>query len=325
MSQPNLEPSNSPNTVRIFVIVAVAVLAPLLLFSRLASGAQHTPEAVVSTPGAAPFFEPSSIPLQENEIPLFSQRAEITSPPPDVAAESYVIVDRQCGDLVAEKNAEERLPPASLTKIITAMVVRSHANLDDMVTIKVSGKKMAAAGSSVMGIEPSMRLSVRDLLYGMFLPSGNDAAEALAQYVAGDDQHFSVLMNQTASQLHMNDTHFTNPHGLDEPSLYSTSLDLTEAGLALLADPVLAQISAAPEYKPNWTGDELKNGNQMLKSYPGAFGVKIGFTEKAHQTMVAAAQRDGRQLVVSLLKTDDRYADAQALLDWAFASSRPTC
>jgi D-alanyl-D-alanine carboxypeptidase len=242
-----------------------------------------------------------------------------------VAAHAYAVLDRNCGDVIAVKNPNERMPPASLTKIVTALVVRNRANLDDVVLVNVSGKRMAAKGSSVMGIEPGMLLSVRDLLNGLFLASGNDAAEALAQYVSGNDDAFVALMNQAARQLRMADSHFSNPHGLDDSGLYSTALDMAVAGSALLNDPVLAQISSAPEYLPDWKGGVLKNGNRLLQSYPGAFGVKIGFTEKAHQTLVAAAERDGRQLIVSLLKTDDRYTDAEALLDWAFANSKATC
>jgi D-alanyl-D-alanine carboxypeptidase (penicillin-binding protein 5/6) len=102
-------------------------------------------------------------------------------------------------------------------------------------------------------------------------------------------------------------------------------MDMALAGMALLNDPVLAEISSAPSYMPGWKGAMLENGNRLLKAYPGSFGVKIGFTEKAHQTMVAAAQRDGRQIVVSLFRTDDRYTDTAALLDWAFANTRPSC
>src|SRR5262249_52511127 len=149
----------------------------------------------------------------------------------------------------------------------------------DMVTVKISGKKMAqTTGSSVMGLEPNMQMSVRDLLYGMFLASGNDAAETLALYIAGNDTQFAVLMNQMAKQLGMDDTVFTNPHGLDDPNLFSSAFDMTEAGLALLNDPVLAQMVITPSYMPNWKGVALTNGNAMLSHYPGAFGVKIGFT-----------------------------------------------
>jgi D-alanyl-D-alanine carboxypeptidase (penicillin-binding protein 5/6) len=159
----------------------------------------------------------------------------------------------------------------------------------------------------------------------LFLSSGNDAALALAQHVAGNEEQFVAYMNETAAALGMHNTHFSNPHGLDDVGLYSTAADMAQAGRLLLNDPVLSEISVAPTYRPDWPGAELKNGNRLLQSYPGAFGVKIGFTGRAHQTIVAAADHDGRQLVVSLLYSEDRYADATSLLDWAFANSRAGC
>jgi len=314
-------------------------MLPLLLFARLATGkdqaliaplSQGAEPAVPTGRANAPALEVTSpqvvaAPVAVPAVQTSQRRIELLSTPPDVDAHAYAILDRGCGQWIAVKNPNERMPPASLTKIITAMVVRSRSNLDDTVLINVSGKRMAAKGSSVMGIEPGMLLSVRDLLNGLFLASGNDAAEALAQYIAGNDDAFAALMNQAAAQLHMVDTHFSNPHGLDDANLYSSASDLALAGSAFLNDPILTQISSTPEYMPNWKGAVLKNGNRLLQSYPGAFGVKIGFTERAHQTLVAAAERDGRQIVVSLLKTEDRYADAEALLDWAFANSKASC
>ena len=150
-------------------------------------------------------------------------------------------------------------------------------------------------GSSVMGLAPGMHLTVLDLLYGLFLPSGNDAAIALAQFISGDTQRFTALMNQEVSSLGLHDSHFTNPHGLDSPRLYSSAYDLAIAGRELLKDPVLAAISAAESYTPmssGWPGAELKNGNKLLQLYPGAYGVKIGYTEEADQTIVAAAERE---------------------------------
>src|SRR5690606_16812450 len=134
--------------------------------------------------------------------------------------------------------------PASLTKMVTALVVAANANLDDVVSVEVSGSAMAARGSSVMGIEPGMQVSVRDLLYGLMLPSGNDAALALAAYVGGGDVgRFVEAMNQTVAGLRLENTHFTNPHGLDDPGLYSSAYDLALIGAELGRNPVLAEIS----------------------------------------------------------------------------------
>jgi D-alanyl-D-alanine carboxypeptidase len=243
---------------------------------------------------------------------------QAAGPPPEVAAASYAIVERSCRALVWGKQEHESLPPASLTKIVTALVVRDRLALDASVESDVSAVKMK--GSSVMGLEPGMRLSVSDLLYGLLLRSGNDAALVLARAASGSDEAFVAEMNRKADVLGLRDTHFTNPHGLDNPDLHSSAFDMAQAGLAFLADPVLAGMSSTPEYAPAWDGPALRNGNKLLKRYEGAFGVKTGYTEAADQTFVGAAQRDGREIIVSLFGSKDRYADATALLDWAFAN-----
>jgi D-alanyl-D-alanine carboxypeptidase len=239
-----------------------------------------------------------------------------------VGAASYAIVERSCGALIWGKAEHERLPPASLTKIVTALVVRERLSLDATVESDVSASKMR--GSSVMGLEPGMRLSVTDLLYGLLLRSGNDAALVLARNAGGSTERFVAEMNQKADELGLRDTHFTNPHGLDNPALYSSAFDMAQAGMALLADPVLAGMSSTAEYAPAWSGPALRNGNKLLKRYEGAFGVKTGYTEAAHQTFVGAANRDGRDVIVSLFGSKDRYGDATLLLDWAFANP-PAC
>jgi D-alanyl-D-alanine carboxypeptidase len=244
------------------------------------------------------------------------------TPPPEVNAASYAIVERSCGALIWGKQEHERLPPASLTKIVTALVVRDRLALDEAVESEVSASKMR--GSSVMGLEPGMRLSVTDLLYGLLLRSGNDAALVLARNAGGSTERFVEEMNQKAGELGLRDTHFTNPHGLDNPGLYSSAFDMAQAGMAFLADPVLAGMSSTAEYAPAWSGPALRNGNKLLKRYEGAFGVKTGYTEAAHQTFVGAAHRDGRDVIVSLFGSKDRYADAILLLDWAFANP-PAC
>jgi D-alanyl-D-alanine carboxypeptidase len=247
---------------------------------------------------------------------------------PEVSAEAVAIIDRSCGALLYGKNERARLPPASLTKIVTAIVVEERADLASMVDVKVSAKEMARRGSSVMGVEPGMQVSVIDLLYGLFLPSGNDAALALADHVSGSASAFAGLMNEKARRLGMVDTNFTNPHGLDNSGLYSTAYDMAIAGRAFLDRPLLAQISVTPTYKPtiaDWSDFQIRNGNRLLQTYPGAFGVKIGYTTRAKQTIVAAAVRDGREIIVSLLRSDDRYKDSTALLDWAFAYTPRGC
>jgi len=246
-------------------------------------------------------------------------------PPPALNVSSFAVLEAACGALVGGSNEHLRLPPASLTKMVTAMVVRGRANVDETVAVTVSGSALAARGSSVMGLEPGMEVSVLDLLHGLLLPSGNDAALALAEYVAGGDvAAFVAEMNDLVARLGLTDTHFVNPHGLDNPEAFSSAYDMAQIGRAFLRDGLLAQIARTPSYRLAG-GLSFKNGNKMLAAYEGAYGVKIGYTRRAQQTIVAAARRGGRDLVAAVFGSRDRYADARALLDWAFASTQPAC
>lgn len=248
------------------------------------------------------------------------------TPPAPPRGRSAVVIEASCDALLYSHNPDLRLPPASLTKVATALVAIDHSALSDMVAVQVNSALLAAStGSTVMGLEPGMRLSMRDLLYGLLLPSGNDAAIAIAQAAAGSVPSFVDLMNEKAAALGLSNTHFSNPHGLDEANLYTSARDIAELGRALLAQPELAAIVRVKEEQPAWDGPEVRNGNELLDTYPGAIGVKIGYTEQAGQTIVAAAQRDGRTVIVSVLSSPDRYGDATSLLDWAFAHTQPAC
>ncbi len=250
-----------------------------------------------------------------------------SAPPPPVQGAAWAVLEAPCRLLLQGHDPHARLPPASLTKIATALVVAEHASLSETVTADIDGGALSMeTGSTVMGLRPGQRLSVRDLLYGLLLPSGNDAALALAEYVGrGDVSAFVRLLNQKAASLGLQDTHFANPHGLDDPALYTSAWDIAILGAELLEQPALAEIARARTYQPAWDGPPLENQNLLLYLYPGAIGVKIGFTDAARYTIVGAAERDGRRLVVAVLGSSDLYGDAMALLDWAFQSTAPAC
>jgi len=263
---------------------------------------------------------------QGGAVPSPRQRALVPADAPEITGLSAAIVEEPCGALVYAANAHQQLPPASLTKIATALVVEERANLDDVVTVTVNGPELSAeTDATVMGIEPGQRLTVRDILHGLLLMSGNDAAIQLARYVSGDVGAFVALMNQKTGQLGLKDTQFTNPHGLDDPGLYTSAYDMAMLGRELLRRPELAEIVRKQAYQPAWDGPALRNLNLFLGQYPGALGIKTGFTDEAGQTIVAAAERDGRRLIVAVLKSGDLYVDAGALLDWAFESTSPAC
>jgi len=248
------------------------------------------------------------------------------SPPPQLSGQAAVVVEEPCGALLYDLNGHQRLPPASLTKIVTALVAVQRAPLSAMVPVDVDGGVLNfTTGSTVMGLKPGMSLPMRDLLYGLLLPSGSDAALAIATYVAGDVPAFVELMNREVQRLGLRDSQFRNPHGLDEPDHYSSAYDMAMLGRELLRRPELAAMVAARTYQPAWNGPLLWNNNSFLYWYPGAIGVKIGYTEQARQTLVAAAERQGRRLIASVLGSQDAVTDAGRLLDWAFASIAPQC
>ncbi len=245
---------------------------------------------------------------------------------PSITGRAAAILEAPCGALLFGRSAHERLAPASLTKIATALVAVDRADLSATVTAQVSGGELAAStDSTIMGLEPGDTLSLRDLLYGMLLPSGNDAALAIAQDVGGSVPAFVEMMNQKAAELALADTHFANPHGLDDAGLYTSAYDIAVLGRELLVRPELAEMVRALQYQPAWSKPPVWNLNRLLTMYPGTLGVKVGYTDQAKQTIVAAAEREGRLLVVSVLGSTDIYSDAIALFDWAFDSAPPAC
>jgi D-alanyl-D-alanine carboxypeptidase len=173
-----------------------------------------------------------------------------------------------------------------------------------------------------MGIEPGMRLSMRDLLYGLLMRSGNDAAIQIAEEVGGSVPAFVRMMNEKAEELGLTDTHFTNPHGLDDAALYSSAYDMAVMGRELLRDPLLAEIVQTQFYQPAWDGPALENLNLLLGSYPGVLGIKTGYTDLAGQTIVAAAERGGRRIILAVMGAQtEMYGDATGLLEWAFSET----
>ena len=247
-------------------------------------------------------------------------------PPPPISAAAVAVLEEPCGALVHSFNAHAHLPPASLTKIVTALVADERVDLAQTVRVTIDGAALTAAtDATVMGLEPGQTLGMVDLLYGLLLPSGNDAALQIAQQVAGNVKAFADLMNARVSEAGLKDTHFVNPHGLDAADHYTSAYDIAVLGNQLLQKPDLAFIVGTRSYQPSWDGPRVDNLNQLLGQYPGAIGVKTGYTLTAGHTIVAAAERNGRRFIVSVLGSGDIFADATKLLDWAFASAPSSC
>ncbi len=231
---------------------------------------------------------------------------------PPITAAAALVYDVDAGQTLYSFHSHEPVPPASTAKIKTALVVLQRAQLADRVTVSPLA---AATPGSRMGLVPGESLTVQDLLYGLLLPSGNDAAIALAEHVAGSEAAFVGLMNQDAADLRLAGSHFVNPHGLDAPGQTVSAGDMISLTLAALHYPVFAQVVKTANAQI--AGHSLVNTNELLGAYPGADGIKTGTTDLAGECLVASASRRGHRLLVVVLGSKNRYADAKALLDRA--------
>jgi D-alanyl-D-alanine carboxypeptidase (penicillin-binding protein 5/6) len=242
--------------------------------------------------------------------------------PPTVAASSYLLVDHHSGKVLAEGNADERLEPASLTKILTAYVVfrelaGGNLALSDEVVIS---EKAWRTGGSKMFIEVGKRVTVEDLLRGMIVQSGNDASVALAEHVAGSEETFAALMNTHAQRLGMENSHFTNATGLPHPEHYTSARDMALVTAATIREfPEYYAWYAEKEFVFN--GIEQANRNRLLWRDDSVDGVKTGHTEAAGYCLVASAERDAMRLTSVVMGTRSEEARARAslaLLNYGF-------
>jgi serine-type D-Ala-D-Ala carboxypeptidase (penicillin-binding protein 5/6) len=248
---------------------------------------------------------------------------QIISPqPPDIDAKAYVLMDANTGEVLAEKNMHDRLPPASLTKLMTAYVAsqalrQGQIKLEDIVTISEKAWRM---GGSRMFIQVGSKVGVKELLDGIIVASGNDACVAMAEHVAGTEGAFVQLMNQNAARLGMKDTQYTDSTGMPDPNHYSTAYDIAQLSRAIIKD--------YPEdyawYKQQWimfNHIRQPNRNRLLWRDSSVDGLKTGHTEGAGYCLVASALRNNMRLISVVLGTpsdNSRTEDSQALLNWGY-------
>ena len=243
--------------------------------------------------------------------------------PENVSAVSAIVIEAQTGTVLWEHNSREKRAMASTTKIMTALLTIEAGDLDREFT--VDPLAIMVEGTS-MGLREGDRVSRRDLLYGILLPSGNDAANAAAVSVSGSMTAFVKLMNSRARELGLNDTHFATPSGLDADGHYTTACDLARLAAYALRDDTFREIvgcaSADVEFGNPPYKRTLYNSNKMLKRYDGAIGVKTGFTDNARRCLVSAAERDGATLVAVTLNAPDDWNDHTKMLDYGFTQVR---
>ena len=240
--------------------------------------------------------------------------------PPDaraMSAEKAVLLDAVSGRVLYEKNPDQRSLIASTTKIMTALVVCEQCNVLDR--MRVPREAVGIEGSS-MYLQEGEILTLQELLYGLMLSSGNDAAVALAIYCGGTVEGFAEMMNDKARVLGLKGTHFENPHGLDSPGHYSTARDLAALAAYAMENPVFYKTVSA---KTVTLGQRcLRNHNKLLWQVEGADGVKTGFTKAAGRILVSSATREGRRLVAVTIHDPNDWRDHAALLEEGFSRYR---
>lgn len=246
-------------------------------------------------------------------------------------APSCILIDAPSGEVLLERNADERMFPASTTKIMTLLLALEYGNLDQVITIPKSAADIPA-DSSLVPVYPGEKMTMRDLLYGLMVRSGNDAANAVGELCAGSVEAFVQEMNLLADELGMQDSHFVNPHGYHDESHYTTARDLAIAARKGLTDPVFCEIVTCMNYTLPATGKReplmLQNIWELFDPdseyyIPGAAGVKSGYTSAAGFCYVGAAQRDGRTLIAVVLGEPTRnraWIDLSRLFEYGFAS-----
>jgi D-alanyl-D-alanine carboxypeptidase (penicillin-binding protein 5/6) len=250
-------------------------------------------------------------------VPAAAQAATRSPDPFPRSARSYLV--QVGGTTVWSHQADQKLPPASLTKIMTALLVLERANLNTTTTISPNS---AAETGHRLRLKAGEKYLVRDLLAAMLIESANDAAHALAEHIGGTEARFAGIMNSRAAQLGMKNTHFTNAAGHHHEDHYTTANDLVLLTEAALARPMFRELVSKVNYQIRTVNGKrkfkLENSNKLLPKYDGMVGVKTGYTPEAGRCLIALAERDGVEVLIVLLRAKDRWNLATRMLDSAF-------
>ncbi len=241
---------------------------------------------------------------------------------PQVASKHAICIERITGRVLYKKSAYDKTAMASTTKIMTAILAIENCNLSDIVVIS---KKAAQINGSKLGLKEDMKISLNDLLYGLMLKSGNDAAIAIAEHVAGTTESFAILMNNKAKELNMKFTNFVTPNGLDAENHYSCAYDMAILTNYALNNAKFREIVSTKNINIGWNGSskDISNTNELLGVYNGVYGVKTGFTFNAGRCLITACKRNDLDIIVVVLGADtkkDRTVDTVRILDYVYNS-----
>lgn len=240
-----------------------------------------------------------------------------------ISAGQAILIDGKTGKVLYEKNCDEKAYPASTTKIMTAMVVIETLEKNDSPieqTVKIPSRAVGTEGSSLY-LKEGDEVTIEDLLYGLMLVSGNDAAEALAEIVGGDRTEFIKMMNDRARRLGCTRTNFTNPSGLFDENHYTTARDMAVISREAMKNDTFRRIVSTPK-KTVRLDDQIRefyNKNKTIHQYDGGIGIKIGYTENSGRTLVAASEKDKNTMICVVMSAPNWFDDAYRLMDYGFA------
>jgi D-alanyl-D-alanine carboxypeptidase (penicillin-binding protein 5/6) len=248
------------------------------------------------------------------------------SPDEDLTARAAILIDSSTGKILYQKEPDLRLPPASTTKIVTAILtLESNRNLRDLLTVSKNATRVPA---SKLYLRPGQTLTIEDLLYGLLLSSANDASVVLAEGIGGSVEHFAEMMTKKANEIGATNSHFTNPHGLTAPDHYSTARDLAllfryamrNATFREIVQTKISSVSSHTLVRKRTIARRIsvRNHNRLLWNFDGAIGGKTGYTLAAQKCFVGAVQRNGVTLIVSVLGSRDQWGDTRKLLEYGF-------
>jgi len=288
----------------------------MISFAVLISPRQlEAPDAILNFPIIPPV---RTTELENFSISSYPQKTG-TEDFPVVTAKAFYLMDLDSGTEMFSKDPNEKLRPASITKLMTALVALDYYKPENVLTVK---RLAPENGESDMGLAVGDVLNIHNLLYGLLIPSGNDAAYTIADNYPGGIENFIYAMNNKAKELHMENTHFRNPSGLDSDGHYSTAKDIALLTSAALKDQLISKIVATYGITlTDISGKKtypMRNVNQFLGYLFGADGVKTGYTSLAGECLVSSITRNGHRLILVVLKSNDRFGDSARLLEWAF-------
>lgn len=311
-----------------FKRMARILLSAFLCIYVIVSTFQSTSLTALAAPVTLEDFEREA--AERKSLPIQSNQIENWPVGPAISAQSAIVMEANTGVILYAKNIDEKLYPASTTKLMTCLIAAENAEMDEMVTFSYDAVFSIQRGSSNIGIDAGQAMTMEESLYGILTASANEVANGVAEHVAGSMDEFVVMMNEKAAELGCKNTHFVNAHGLYDDEHYTTAYDLALIAQAFFRNDQLSKIgnTASYHFKPTATQPDdfiVRNKHKLITGeveYEGIEGGKTGYTDEARQTLVTCAEQNGMKLICVVMKEEspDQFYDTVTLLDYGFTN-----